>query len=59
MATKSILKNINVRNRRQVRELVNALEHASEWHGKDVQMSRTVSELKDKEDIRKFFETVK
>lgn len=59
MATKSILKNINIHKREQVRKLVNALEQASEWHGQEIQMSRTVSELKSKDEIAKFFEVSK
>ncbi len=59
MATKSILKNINVRGRKQVRRLVNAMERAEKWHGDEVQISRTVSELKSKEEIVKFVEAMK
>ncbi len=59
MATKSILKNINVRGRKQVCRLVNAMERAEKWHGDEVQISRTVSELKSKEEIVKFVEAVK
>ena len=59
MATKSISKNINIHKRDQVRKLVNALEQASQWHGQEIQMSRTVSELKSKEEIEKFFEAMK
>lgn len=59
MATKSVLKNINIHARSDVRKLVNALEQVSEWHGKEPQMSRTVSELKNKEEIAKFVGALK
>ncbi len=46
MATKSILKNVNIKGRRQVKRLVEALEHAQQHKGKHVSMSRAVTEIK-------------
>ncbi len=58
MATKSILKSVNINNRKDARRLVAALEHAVEWRGADSPMQKNVSELKDKQEIRKFFEAL-
>ena len=46
MATKSILKNINIKKRSNVRDLVNALEHAEQHCGKEIVMNRPVSEAR-------------
>lgn len=46
MATKSILKNVNIKTRQQVRQLTYALENAENKRGKEVILSRTVAELK-------------
>lgn len=54
MATKSISKNINVKGRKQVKKLVDALEHANQHRGKTVNMSRTVTEVKEDE-VNEFF----
>ena len=45
MATKSILKDINVKEKNFGRSLVNALENSKGKHSKDVQLSRTYSEI--------------
>ena len=54
MATKSILKNINVRGRKQIKMLADAMEHAEAFQGKEVTMSRPVSEIKG-DKIKDFF----
>lgn len=54
MATKSILKNINIRSKSQGISLANALERAEKFQGKDIVFSRAVSEVKG-EDVKKFF----
>ncbi|MBQ2663787.1 MAG: hypothetical protein IJG16_06525 [Clostridia bacterium] len=54
MATKSIYKNISVKNRSFCRTLVSALENAQKKKAKDVQLSRTFSEVKN-EDIKSIF----
>ena len=46
MATKSILKNINIKKRSNVRDLVSALEHAEQHRGKEIVMSRPVNEAR-------------
>ena len=58
MATKSILKSININGKNQVHNLIKALEYAEEYRGKDVILSRTFSEIKGA-DIKKFFEAKK
>jgi len=58
MATKSILKNINIKGRNQTLRLVKALEQAEKHHGEPVEMSRTVDTVK-KDDILDFFNKVK
>lgn len=58
MATKSILKNINIKNVADVKKLVLALENAESFErADDVIISRTTSNI-EKKDIRKFFEGV-
>lgn len=54
MATKSILKTVHIKGKRQARSLVNALENASGKAAKDVEMSRGYSEAS-REDIHKMF----
>ncbi len=54
MATKSILKNINVRGREQVSRLVDAMEKAEAWRGKEVQLDRPVVEIT-KDKMESFF----
>ena len=53
MATKSILKNINVRGHGQVRRLADAMEKAENFKGKPVAMSHTVTDIKG-EQIKEF-----
>lgn len=45
MATKSLTKNIDIRDKRLGKNFINALENASGKKSKDVSFSRTVSEL--------------
>ncbi|MBQ7497308.1 MAG: hypothetical protein IJU00_05685 [Selenomonas sp.] len=59
MATQSILKSVNIKGRKGVRDLVNALEQSEKNRGKEVTMSRTVYEVKGKEAIKDFFTKVK
>lgn len=54
MATKSILKNVNIKGRKQTQRLVGALEHAQQHKGKNVAMNRTVSEAKGDEIVGLF-----
>lgn len=42
MATKSMLKSVNVNTRKQIEKMVTALENAEANRGKEVVMSRTV-----------------
>ena len=53
MATKSFLKNINIKGRKQTRDLLRALKYAEKHPGKNVEMSRPVVELRG-EDAQKF-----
>lgn len=54
MATNSFLKNINVKNRTQTQQLINALERAEANRGKEVVMSRAVVEIKG-DGVKEFF----
>lgn len=54
MATKSILKSVNIKNRKSALGLVNALENASGKHAKPVARSKSFSDAS-REDIRKMF----
>lgn len=54
MATKSILKNVNLKSKKSIQALANALENASEKHSQPVKHQRAVSEAS-REDIRKMF----
>lgn len=58
MATKSILKNINIRSQNAAHRLVNALECAERFKGEPVEMSRPVIEVK-KGNMKDFFSKVK
>ncbi len=58
MATKSILKNINIRSQEGTRRLINALECAEKFKGEPVEMSRPVIEVK-KGSMKEFFSRVK
>lgn len=54
MATKSILKNIDIKDKNMCRLLVNALENAQEKKSVEVKMSKPVWEVK-RDDIKKIF----
>ncbi len=54
MATKSILKNISIKNNASARNLVRALEHAGEKKEKPVDMGHAVSEAS-RDEIRLIF----
>lgn len=54
MATKSILKSINIKTKKSALALVNALENASGKHAQDVFRSRAFSDAS-REEIRKLF----
>ena len=58
MATKSVLKNIDVKTREAALALVNALENASGKHAQEVEKKRTFSDAH-KEEIRKMFGATK
>ena len=45
MATKSILKNVDIKDKKLGKSLVIALENAAGKHAKDVQLSRTFGEI--------------
>lgn len=54
MATSSIYKDINAKDKISIRKLVNALEKSSVSKPNDVVMSRPVSDMS-REEIRKLF----
>ena len=54
MATKSILKNVRIKDKRAAYALVKALENASKRPVKEVKLSRPCRELND-EEIREIF----
>jgi len=54
MATKSILKNVDIKERRLGKSLVVALEQASNKSSKDVTLSRTYSDVRG-EKIKEIF----
>ena len=54
MATKSILKDIYIRDKVNAHKLINALENASKKSSKDVTLKKKYSEVRG-EDIKKFF----
>lgn len=58
MATKSVLKNIDIKNRGSALALVNALENAKGKHARHVVKTRTFSDA-NREEIRKMFGTEK
>ncbi len=45
MATKSFLKNINIKTAKQAHNLIDALEKAEHHHGEEIVMSRAVNEV--------------
>ena len=54
MAAKSILKNVDIKDKKMGKSLVRALENAKGKHGKDIQLSRTYEDVReDKEYCRK------
>ena len=54
MATKSVLKSIDIKDRRSAFALVNALENAKGKHAQPVNNQRTFSDA-DRDEIRKMF----
>lgn len=54
MATKSILKTVDIRTERSAKRLANALEHAKGKSAKPVELSRSVYTAS-AEDVRKLF----
>lgn len=54
MATKSILKNVNITDKSSARKFISALENAQNKTSKTVSYTRTVKEVKG-DDINKFF----
>ena len=58
MATKSFLKNINIKTARQAYNLVEALEKAEKYHGEPVKMQGSVSEVKP-EELKDFIAKIK
>lgn len=54
MATKSILKTVNITDKYSAKRFINALENAQNKSSKEVVYSRTVSEAKG-EEIKKIF----
>jgi len=58
MATKSILKSVDIKDRRLCRQFASALEHAKGKQSISVEMSKPVREVRGK-DIKKIFESHK
>ncbi len=56
MATKSILKTINIRDNKTARNFVNALEKAKSNPGKDVKYTRKCTEITG-DKIKEFFDS--
>ena len=54
MATSSIMKSVNVKNKKNVRRLLNALESTTTEKGKKVVISKSVTELS-AESVSKIF----
>lgn len=46
MATKSILKNVDIKDKHLARSLISALENASKKKSKDISLSRTYSDVR-------------
>ena len=55
MATKSFLKEINIKNRKEAENFINALEKAENKKSKIVKFNKRVEDVKDSETIRKIF----
>ncbi len=58
MATKSVLKNVDIKTRKSALALVNALENAKGKHAKPVVNQRSFSDAS-RDEIRKMFGTVR
>lgn len=54
MATSSILKNVNIRGKKQIKDFVNALEKAEKFKGEEVHYGRTFEVVKE-DDVKKIF----
>ena len=54
MATKSIYKNINIKDKKPGRALVTALENAKEFKGKEVVLTKKCQKIK-KDQLKEFF----
>lgn len=54
MATKSFLKDVTIKNRKEAVQLVNALEHAHKKRSDVVDFKRSYADASD-EDVRKMF----
>lgn len=57
MATKSFLKNIRLKDRPSARSFISALENAEGRKGKIVKINASIKDIKEKETIRKIFES--
>lgn len=55
MATKSFLKNIVIKDRKQAEKFLAALENAENKKAKEVTINQRVEEIKDPQQIRKLF----
>ncbi len=58
MATKSVLKNVDIKTRKSALALVNALENAKGKHAQRIAKTRTFSDAS-REEIRKMFGAAK
>ena len=55
MATKSFLKNITIKNRKQAENLIKALENAENKRAKEVKIETMVEDIKDSSKIKEIF----
>ena len=55
MATKSFLKNIVIKNRKEADKFLVALENAEKKKSKEVTINQRIEEVKDPKQIRKLF----
>lgn len=55
MATKSFLKNIVIKNRKEADKFLIALENAEKKKSKEVTINQRIEEVKDPKQIRKLF----
>lgn len=55
MATRSFLKNITIKNRKEANRFIQALERAENKKSKEVKFDKSVEDVKDSEKIRKIF----